>query len=213
LPLIGPDFPLSTFAQRGPLLAWTPHLAGVAFKLDPSPPVAIAPRPVRQSRLPWIGAVGTGLVFTGLLVANLWYMIRVHQLVSAAPNVEPPQRVEAPSTSPPHPAKDASRERFARALYEVLVEKGAQRELQQEKAVQLERYDGLVRRHPDLQLDAKNEPGKLAVAATAVLAGRGAASIEESVRKALSGKGFSDRLINAACEHVSEQFVAEAGSR
>src|SRR5205807_5824013 len=34
LPLVGPDFPLAAYAQRGPLVAWTPHLAGVAVKVD-----------------------------------------------------------------------------------------------------------------------------------------------------------------------------------
>src|SRR5262249_42419201 len=40
LPLVGADFPLMTYAQRGPLVAWTPHLAGVAVKLEPKPEVA-----------------------------------------------------------------------------------------------------------------------------------------------------------------------------
>jgi hypothetical protein len=55
---------------------------------------------------------------------------------------------------------------------------------------------------------ADNDAGKLAVAATAVLAARSADRIEESVRRALAGKGFSDRLIQAACEHVREEFTA-----
>jgi hypothetical protein len=58
-----------------------------------------------------------------------------------------------------------------------------------------------------------NERGKLAVAAAAVLAGRSAERIEESVRRALSGKGFSDRLIQAACDHVREQLTGEVKSR
>src|SRR5207302_1719822 len=32
LPLVGADFPLANYARRGPLIAWTPHLASVAVK-------------------------------------------------------------------------------------------------------------------------------------------------------------------------------------
>jgi hypothetical protein len=45
----------------------------------------------------------------------------------------------------------------------------------------------------------------------AVLAGRGADRVEATVRKALSGKGFSDKVVSAACDHVREQFAAEEG--
>jgi hypothetical protein len=41
-----------------------------------------------------------------------------------------------------------------------------------------------------------------------VLAGRNAARIKEGVRKALAGK-LSDRLIQAACEEVYDQFAGE----
>jgi SOS response regulatory protein OraA/RecX len=50
---------------------------------------------------------------------------------------------------------------------------------------------------------------KATIAAISVLAERSADRIEDEVRKALSKKGFSDRLIKAACEHVHEQFVGE----
>src|SRR5205085_1810932 len=36
LPLVGADFPLPSYARRGPVIAWTPHLAGVAVKLGQS---------------------------------------------------------------------------------------------------------------------------------------------------------------------------------
>jgi hypothetical protein len=50
-------------------------------------------------------------------------------------------------------------------------------------------------------------PDKLTVADISMLAERSTDRIEEEVRKALSNKGFSDRLIKAACEHVHEQFT------
>lgn len=34
LSLVGPDFPLSLYARRGPLLAWTPYQTGIAVQLD-----------------------------------------------------------------------------------------------------------------------------------------------------------------------------------
>jgi hypothetical protein len=37
LPFVGADFPVPNYVQRGPLVAWTPHLAGVALKLDHKP--------------------------------------------------------------------------------------------------------------------------------------------------------------------------------
>src|SRR5947209_2257583 len=37
LPLCGADFPLQTYAQRGPLVAWTPHLAGAAAQRERKP--------------------------------------------------------------------------------------------------------------------------------------------------------------------------------
>jgi hypothetical protein len=47
-----------------------------------------------------------------------------------------------------------------------------------------------------------------------VLPGRSAEHIEASVRKALGGnKGFSDKVIEAACAHVREQFAAEGKER
>lgn len=38
LPLVGVDFPLQTYTRRGPLIAWTPHLTGVALQLDRKQP-------------------------------------------------------------------------------------------------------------------------------------------------------------------------------
>src|SRR5262249_10114105 len=61
LPLVGPDFPLSTYTQRGPLVAWTPHLADVAVKLDRKPDER-PPRPARLRRLaPVVWALLLGL--------------------------------------------------------------------------------------------------------------------------------------------------------
>ena len=55
LPLCGVDFPLQTYAERGSLVAWTPHLTDVAVKLN-NPPHEGPPRPlIPRRRL--VGAV------------------------------------------------------------------------------------------------------------------------------------------------------------
>jgi hypothetical protein len=207
LPLAGPDFPFATLAQRGPLVAWTPHLAGVAVRLDRGP-VVLPVRRARRGRLLLTGCVV--LLLAGLLGGNLWYMRQVQQAlvaVAARPEVPAAPPKEAPA------AEDQDRERFARALHRLLVEHGAARDLKDERSALLERYDQLVRRRPDLAVKPDNEAGKLAVAAADLLAGRGTDRIDETIRKALEGKGFSDKLIQAAREHVREQLAAEARER
>ena len=83
---------------------------------------------------------------------------------------------------------------------------GKGREWDDAKSRLLARYERLASQHKDLRVD--DEEGKVAVAAISVLAERNAGRIEDEVRKALSDKGFSDRVIKAACELVREQFAA-----
>jgi hypothetical protein len=107
---------------------------------------------------------------------------------------------------------EEARDRFAAALGELL-EQGAGREARDEQAALLARYERLARTHKDLRLRDDDVKGKLAVALASVLADRSADRIEDSVRRALAGKGFSDRLIKAACDFVHEQFAAEIKDR
>jgi hypothetical protein len=70
LPLVGVDFPLQTYAKRGPLIAWTPHLTGVALQLDRKLPDTDAPPPrtaTRQNQ--WVLGLLTLLIT--LTVVNL----------------------------------------------------------------------------------------------------------------------------------------------
>ncbi|HEY7314379.1 MAG TPA: hypothetical protein VH643_33835, partial [Gemmataceae bacterium] len=85
LPLVGPDFPLHTYAQRGPLIAWTPHLAGVALKLDGKSKEMPVPSSVRSSRGPRIALACLLLLLIGLLAANLWSTLMLHRSLPAAP--------------------------------------------------------------------------------------------------------------------------------
>jgi hypothetical protein len=211
LPLVGPDFPLPTFAQRGPLVAWTAHLAGVAVRLDRPASSAALPRRSPRSRVVWWVAAMMGFLIVVLLAGNLWQMHVLREAITHAQAAAPAVKEEPRKLVGPTP-RDGDRDRFARALYDVLRERG-ERPSKEERDALLERYEGLVRRHPDLAVAADNEQGKLAVGAAAVLAGRNPARIEQLVRQALENKGFSDRLIQAAREHVREQLAAEAAGR
>jgi hypothetical protein len=210
LPLVGPDFPLHTYAQRGPLIAWTPHLAGVALKLDRKSEEMSVPRSVRSARGWRIAMMGLLLLLIGLLAANLWSTLALHRSlpVSPAPVSSAGDNTPPPRSQHPAPNDDAGRERFVAALHKLLIEQGSGREGHADRERLLARYEQLVRTNKDLRVGDKVQD-KLTVAAISVLAERSADRIEEEVRKALSNKGFSDRLIKAACEHVHEQFVAE----
>jgi hypothetical protein len=220
LSLVGPDFPLAASAQRGPLVAWTPHLAGVAVRLDRNHP-APSPAPLRRSRRGRLLIVALLLGIAGLLGGNLWYMREVRQAlgVAVAPSVSTPTRREADEVPPrtdlnrPTPDSADKRERFARALYSLLSEKEASREWKNDRAALLDRYDRLVRRYPDLAVRPDNEEGKLAVAAASVMGSRSPGRIDEAIRKALEGKGFSERVIQAARDHVREQLTGEVRER
>ena len=211
LPLVGPDFPLQTYAQRGPLIAWTPHLTGVALKLDHKSAETPIVRPVRSGRGPRLVIVGLLLLLFGLLAANLWFL---HALQTAmAVNVSSsPMAHEHPSSSPsprkyPTPSAESGRDRFVAALHEIIMEPGGNREWEAEKDRLLARYERLVRTRPDLRVRDSSDQDRITIAAISVLSERNADRIEDEVRKALSNKGFSERVVKAACEHVHEQFI------
>jgi hypothetical protein len=212
LPLVGPDFPLQSYAQRGPLVAWTPHLAGVAIKLDRKTTELAGTVPVRRSRYRSILAVGLVILLLGLLAGNLWSTVILHQRltsvtvpVHASSSALPERTAPAPPASTP----DDSRDRFAVALADLLAERAGRSEWAGREGEMVMRYEQLVRGHKDLQLAESNTRGKVAVAAVSVLAERSADRVEGLVRRALANKGFSDKLIQAACEHVREQILTE----
>jgi hypothetical protein len=206
LPLVGPDFPLQTYAARGPLVAWTPHLAGVALKLERKSAEAPLPR-VRRHRLPWAVAASLLVTLLALLGLNAWALYALPGRLPVAPAAAPAQPSQPP---PPAAGKGGGeeRDRFAAALYQLLRERGAGGEMTAGRKELLARYERLAQRRPDLRLGPGDEEGKVAVAAVGVLAGRNAGRIKEGVRRALAGK-LSDRLIQAACEEVYDQFTAD----
>jgi hypothetical protein len=219
LPLVGSDFPLQTYAQRGPLVAWTPHLAGVALKLEHKPAEAPKPPSGRRSRLPWAVAILFLLVLAGLLAANLWSLLDLRQRLAssssnnlAAPGKEPVAPAPAPTGPTVVGQGEGARDRFADALYDLLIEQGGRREWEEAKGMLLTRYERLARDHKNLRVREDDVKAKVLVAAVGVLAGRGADRIEENVRKALEN-GFSKKLIDAAAEQVREKLLAEIKER
>jgi hypothetical protein len=106
-------------------------------------------------------------------------------------------------------APDDGRDRFAAALADLLAERAGRSEWAGREGELLTRYEQLSRQHKDLKLAEGNTKGKAAVAAVSLLAERSADRVEGMVRKALANKGFSDKLVQAACEHVREQILAE----
>jgi hypothetical protein len=205
LPLVGDDWLLQTYAQRGPLVAWTPHLSGVAVKLDRKTP-EMPVRPPAGRRL--LGGVALLLVVTaGLGVANLWLTAALGRQVAAGQAAAPaePRSEPQPAAQTRPAAADESRERFAEALYEVLDGNGAVPAKQEEAF--LAEYERLARDHPELALAAANRKGRSAVGAIGLLPQRNISRIEDAVRKAL--KGIDPALIDVAVKRVREELTAE----
>jgi hypothetical protein len=212
LPLVGPDFPLQTYAQRGPLVAWTPHLAGVALKLDRKMAEPAAAHPARRSRSRGVLSAVQTVLLLGLIGANLWFTLALYQrLTTTVPpaNPSPGPAPERTSQAPPATVPDDGRDRFAVALADLLTERGGRSEWAGREGELVARYERLARSHKELKLADGNAKGKAAVAAVSLLAERSAERVEGMVRKALTDKGFSDKLMQAACEHVREQILAE----
>jgi hypothetical protein len=209
LPLVGPDFPLAAYAQRGPLVAWTPHLAGVAVKVDRKPPEA--PRAARRVGLL---AVTAFLLLAAVLlaVASLWQTTSLRQQLaslSEQPRAEP--RAEGPTASQPEthaaPPPDESREHLAAALHDVLQERMGAREWDQAHPHLLAAYERAARQRPELRLKDSNVKGKEALGAALVLSGRGADRVEAVVRSALANRGYDPALVKAAAERVRQQLL------
>jgi hypothetical protein len=215
LPLVGADFPVTLYARRGPLVAWTPHLAGVALRLDNQPATAPAP-PTRPVRSP-LAAVGLLLLLLlmGLVAWNLAATLALSRQLaalgerSADRNPAAAAPLTAATSLERQGAGTASRDRFARALYALLQERGGRQDLAADRPALLARYERLAHDNRDLRLDESDDDGKVAVAAVSVLAQRSPDRVEDLVRQALAGKGFDPHLVQVACDLVREQLNAD----
>jgi hypothetical protein len=211
LPLVGPDFPFQTYSQRGPLVAWTAHFAGVALKVDRRMHEAVPHRSAPMPRALKVLAGSLVVALAGLLVGNLWSLQDLRKRMEAS--WVRTERAAGETATPAQGDKksgsdEAGRDRFVEGL-KGLIDPGGP-EWRGGREVLLSRYQDLVRTHRDLRVRDSDEEAKLSVAAISLLSKRSANYIENEVRQALAGKGFSDLLIDAACQHVRKQFSTAA---
>jgi hypothetical protein len=210
LPLVGSDFPLQTYAQRGPLIAWTPHLSGVALKVDRTS--VDAPRPKhRMQRWAAPAIAGILLLLVVLTVANLWATVRGNRSVESATAGMADQTVVDPKNTrglsvPAVPARQA----FADALFDVLMERGGQAEWEAMHDQLIARYERAARDNQNLRLSDDDVKGRSAVGAVLLLNERSTRRIEEAIKKGLNNRGFDAELVNVACQRVREQLMEEA---
>ena len=218
LPLVASDFPLQTYAQRGPLIAWTPHLAGVALKVDRRASQG-TDRPARASRRAALLVAGALVLLALLMAANLWATLHRSRRPESAPSPDTTTLRDSGS-SPSDPDKSASRaavpqarQAFADALYSLLVERGGQSEWDALRDPLLARYESAAREHPELRLPESDARGRAAVGAAVLLSQRTTRRIEDAIKKALADRGFDPELVNVACQRVREQLIEEARKR
>ncbi len=202
LPLVGSDFPLGAYAQRGPLVAWTPHLAGVAVKVDHKQSAA-SPHPARRPRLVGVALVVSLLCVTLLGALSLAQTISLRAQVAAL--ATPP--ASAPQATNAAQQPDDSRERLADALQDVLRERLGPREWEQARPHLVAAYERVARQRPELRIGDSDVKGKEAIGAVVVLSGRSGDRLEETVRMALANKGYDPGLVKAAAERVRQQLV------
>jgi hypothetical protein len=199
LPLVGADFPLETYAGRGPLIAWSPPVGGVALKHGHR-------SAARADRRRQILQAVLGTVLALLLAANLWATLAAPKPPPAAKSEEvahePAPKTVAPSAPRP---EEISREQFARALYHLLKKEHATQGWTENQLI--DRYQQAVSEDPRLR--ATDAEAKAAVGAVSVLARHSPSRIEADVREALTGRGYDPELVNLACKRVHEQLTAK----
>jgi hypothetical protein len=211
LPLVGSDFPLAAYAQRGPLVAWTPHLTGVAVKVDRKQPEEAPP----PRRLAWLlVAVGALLIVLMIVTgaASLWQTLRLRAQLAEVTAQPAAARTEAPAAQPqgpPPPSPDDSRVRFCDALHDLLQERMGAHDWEEVRPHLLAAYDRAARQRPDLRLKDSDVKGKEAVGAVLILSGRSAGRIDEAIHLALSGRGYDPAVIKAAAERVRQQLMTD----
>jgi hypothetical protein len=195
---------VTTYACRGPLVAWTPHLIDVAVSLQP-PAAERAGTP----RLRWALA-GLALLLLLLLGGNLWALLALFSRLEApAPAAQPERRVEA--TQPgPRPAQTSgsreSAEALALGLYQLLRGEGAV-ELTAAEGPLIARYDRLAAR--DTALRVADKKGRAAIGLVSVLAGRSADRVARLIEDEFKEKGYDRDLVRLISQRVRDRLLAE----
>ena len=189
LPLVGPDFPLALYSQRGPVVAWTPHFAGVAVRVERPSTVmpAVVPPPSRRfGRL-------LGLAAVALLGVNGWLLWRLEAKLPP-PQAAPPPAAAVPmplaGDAPPRDTPAADQDRLAKALYFHLLKSGALHLNQQDEL--LKTYDRLAADDDGLRVSSAE--GRMALGALDELARRKSPrQVEATIRAVGGGSAASTR--------------------
>jgi hypothetical protein len=205
LPLCGPDFPLESYSERGPLVAWTPHLIDVAVRLGAPTP----PRPVATSWKRWAVLV-PALVLALLLGGNLWALLALPSRIERARPAEPKEKGAGTSvhTSPQRGAENESRQKLALALHHLLQQQ-ASVELAQAESSLLAGYERLAAGDPGLRVDGKQ--AQAAIGLVYVLAGRSADRVARLIEQEFKDKkGYDPDFIRLIGQRVRERLLAEA---
>jgi hypothetical protein len=199
LPLVGSDFPLLTYAQRGPLVAWTPHLTGVAVKLERTA-AGSATEPARRRLL----QAALGLALLLLLGANFWATYSLHQRLPPSARAEPVAEPTIKPSLPPPGSNDSGREPFALALRGLIQSQAGSLDWSPDQL--RETYQHWASK--DERLRVSSPEAQTLVAAVGLLSQRSAGRIEGWIRDALAHKGYDAELIELACRRVHEHLVA-----
>ena len=215
LPLVGEDFPLAAYAQRGPLIAWTPHLAGVALRVGSRAVESPPPARLQPSCLGIALAASALVLLVVLAAANLWTALSVNRRVQETRSEVRPPPVETGTAAPLQPAPSeqvtaVARDQFAQALHDLLREQMDQRDWAQGHEACLARYERAIRQHPDLRLPDTCPQGRLALGVISMLSQRSGYRVAEAIHKALDHRGYDPKLIETAAERVRQQLLDEA---
>jgi hypothetical protein len=207
LPLCGADFPLETYASRGPLVAWTTQLFDLGIRLGgPAPRVRVS-----TPRTRWAIA-GLTAVLLLLLGANLWALLALYSRLDvpgSAPLPEKPAALSQPSTHPaPTSASHESSDDLALALYRLLRSEGAV-ELTESEGALIARYRRLAIRDPALRVEDKK--GQAALGLVGALAGRSADQVARLINEEFREKGYDRDLVRLISQRVRDRLLAEVG--
>jgi hypothetical protein len=195
LPLIGEDFPVQSLATRGPLVAWTPHLAGVAVKLDRK----FEDRPAILGRRTRVLAGVLAVLLVLLLAGNLWALLNLGA-----------GGFRFNSSAGPTSSANESQERLAAALLSLILEQGSWPDADQTQKQFISQYDRLVLKHPELRLREPNS--QAAIGGVSVLLNqrkRNAEQVKKMIEKALNDKEFNDKLSKSIADKVYQQLLSE----
>jgi hypothetical protein len=211
IPLCGPDFPFDAYAQRGPLVAWTPARTDLAILLGRgrSEPAPVAP-PRRAS---FWAPLAVAVLFV-LLGLNLWAWWGLPDRLPPPP--EPGVTGPAPAAVPPMPGPMGKKGTLsgggARIFFGValsrLVKKGAASKSLVGDEVLRKHYFRLVEEDPELRCDSVD--GQAAIGAIYVLAARQPQRLVRIVEEELrEEKGLDAESVRLICDRIRQRLETE----